>query len=391
MGVKSIMTNEAVEMEPSGRVLPIFRGEYDAGRTYENPDIVLFRNSSYVAKQVTVGNPPPTDALADDYWQMVAKGIIDADISESTIEFEEAAERTNIKSGEKSNVIMGKIMKFFSDLKDIAFSGRYSDLIGKPEVVSKSAAGFVPQLPNETTTTKYLRQDGTWAVPPDTNTNTWKANTKDSEGYVAKGSGHANQVWKTDAKGVPGWRADANTQTITGVKGNAESAYRIGNVNITPANVGAVATSAVLTTAEEISANTESRNVAGALAAKTMMADYNAKINQLNSNISDLTDRVSCTYSASYIEPRTLNIVAYGKFCRVSIDATITNDTAGWRTIISGLPQIRENQYYKVLIINTNGDVGIRDGLFTSTVFNIYLESWDIGSRIIVESMICIA
>lgn len=42
-------------------------------------------------------------------------------------------------------------------------------------------------------------------------TDTWKANTKDSEGYVEKGSGHANQVWKTDANGVPGWRTDANT------------------------------------------------------------------------------------------------------------------------------------------------------------------------------------
>ncbi len=36
--------------------------------------------------------------------------------------------------------------------------------------VSKSAAGLCPTLPNETTTTKYLRQDGTWVVPPDTNT-----------------------------------------------------------------------------------------------------------------------------------------------------------------------------------------------------------------------------
>ena len=37
-------------------------------------------------------------------------------------------------------------------------------------VVSKTANGLAPQLPNETTTTKYLRQDGSWQVPPDNNT-----------------------------------------------------------------------------------------------------------------------------------------------------------------------------------------------------------------------------
>ena len=38
-------------------------------------------------------------------------------------------------------------------------------------VVDKTANGLCPQLPNETTTTKYLRQDGTWVVPPNTTYN----------------------------------------------------------------------------------------------------------------------------------------------------------------------------------------------------------------------------
>lgn len=37
-----------------------------------------------------------------------------------------------------------------------------------PGVVSTTADGLAPQLPNESTTTKFLRQDATWAVPPDT-------------------------------------------------------------------------------------------------------------------------------------------------------------------------------------------------------------------------------
>ena len=171
MGVNCIMANEiTTPMEPSGRVLPLFRGDYSDSMVYENPDIVLYENSSYVAKQTTVGNPPPKNSSSNDFWQMIAKGIIYGDISDSTIEFDEAQERKNIKSGEKSNVIMGKIMKFFTDLKNVAFTGSYTDLIEKPGVVSKLSDGFVPQLPNETATKKYLRQDGTWATPPDTNT-----------------------------------------------------------------------------------------------------------------------------------------------------------------------------------------------------------------------------
>lgn len=44
-------------------------------------------------------------------------------------------------------------------------SGAEDYIKNKPGVVSKTAIGFVPQLPNETTVTKFLRQDGTWSIP----------------------------------------------------------------------------------------------------------------------------------------------------------------------------------------------------------------------------------
>lgn len=40
---------------------------------------------------------------------------------------------------------------------------------------------------------------------------TKKPNSKDDDGIVSKGSGHADKVWKTDASGNPGWRDDADT------------------------------------------------------------------------------------------------------------------------------------------------------------------------------------
>lgn len=75
--------------------------------------------------------------------------------------FTQAGTRTNIASGEKMSILFGKIMKFFADIKAVAFSGSYSDLSNKPSIPAAVA-----------------------------------------------------------------------------VKGNAETTYHTGNVNITPANIG---------------------------------------------------------------------------------------------------------------------------------------------------------
>lgn len=49
------------------------------------------------------------------------------------VEFEEAAERENIESGETMPTLFGKIRKWFSGLKSIAFTASYDDLIDAPD------------------------------------------------------------------------------------------------------------------------------------------------------------------------------------------------------------------------------------------------------------------
>lgn len=48
--------------------------------------------------------------------------------------FTQASGRVNIGSGERLSVIFGKIMKWFADLKTVAFSGKYTDLTDKPTI-----------------------------------------------------------------------------------------------------------------------------------------------------------------------------------------------------------------------------------------------------------------
>ncbi len=48
--------------------------------------------------------------------------------------FTDASTRTNIASGDTFATILGKIKKFFADLKTVAFTGAYSDLSGTPTI-----------------------------------------------------------------------------------------------------------------------------------------------------------------------------------------------------------------------------------------------------------------
>ena len=126
--------------------------------------------------------------LSSDEYTFFEKSMLKVkEITESLnnakIDFSEAEKRENISTEDTFAVILGKLEKIISEIKEVAFSGEYSDLTGAPEDVGDltNNAGYVT-------------------------TDTWKANTADDEGYVEASNGKANQVWGTDAEGNPGWR-----------------------------------------------------------------------------------------------------------------------------------------------------------------------------------------
>lgn len=64
--------------------------------------------------------------------------------NDQTPTFTQASARQNLVSGEKLSTLFGKIKKWFSDLKAVAFSGSYNDLSDKPSI---------PSVVNNNTTT----------------------------------------------------------------------------------------------------------------------------------------------------------------------------------------------------------------------------------------------
>lgn len=55
-----------------------------------------------------------------------------AKLNSNVTVFTEASTRSNIASGDSITTLWGKIKKFFTDLKTVAFTGAYSDLTGTP-------------------------------------------------------------------------------------------------------------------------------------------------------------------------------------------------------------------------------------------------------------------
>ena len=102
-------------------------GAWTAGTEYVNNtsyiDLVTYNGSTYGCKQSHTASEAilPTN---EGYWQVIAKkgatGSVE-NIDTIPIEFEEAAERGNIETGDTITTVFGKVKKWFASLKQAAF------------------------------------------------------------------------------------------------------------------------------------------------------------------------------------------------------------------------------------------------------------------------------
>ena len=104
---------------------------------------------------------------------------------------------------------------------------------------TSAADGLVPAAKSGTTnyaTSGYVLTGAGWKAGT-------KYNTDNNTTYAAVTTGANGLMTSTDKTKLDGIAAGAQVNSITGVKGNAETNYRTGNVNITPANIGAIPSS----------------------------------------------------------------------------------------------------------------------------------------------------
>lgn len=84
----------------------------------------------------------PTDVSAfnndagylTEHQDITGKLDKNGDASNTTVTFTQSNTRENVATGDKLNTILGKIAKYFADLKTVAFTGSYDDLTNKPAI-----------------------------------------------------------------------------------------------------------------------------------------------------------------------------------------------------------------------------------------------------------------
>lgn len=172
----------------------------------------------------------PSANVFNWFWSLVSKCITEIQSKLSNEEtarteadknlqqptFTEASTRVNITSGETLSTLFGKIKKFFTDLKTVAFTGSYTDLSNKPTSM---------QNPNSLTLT--MNGSATNYNGSATASKSWYAPTSEGPaGYNLISNGSGAPVWQqlpyavcnTSGSTVAKTVSITNFKLVTGVR-----------------------------------------------------------------------------------------------------------------------------------------------------------------------------
>ena len=190
--------------------------------------------------------------------------------NDQTPDFDEATKRENIVGGEKLSIILGKIKKCISDIKPVAFSGSYNDLLNKPTMTSLNGRRITTL-----TNISQINEIGFWSI------------------YTIDSS-YATQIGIDENIGdfhavCCNYNGDGTTFNFGCVllfsPRLGSKYYYIQIWQGVARAIKSILKSNLLNTIEQISANTSADNVCSALALKAVISDYTNKFNQINSDL----------------------------------------------------------------------------------------------------------
>lgn len=116
--------------------------------------------------------------------------------------FTEASVRENIVSNEKSSTLFGKVQKWFSDLKKVAFTGSYNDLIDTPSNATTTINGLM-------SSSDKIKLNGI-----SSNANNYIHPTTSGNKHIPSG-GSSGQILKWSADGTAIWGTEKTYSNAT--------------------------------------------------------------------------------------------------------------------------------------------------------------------------------
>lgn len=207
----------------------------------------------------------------------------------------------NVASGDKTSTLWSKVKNWFSRLKALAFKNKVAagdfeagaiknaDVSADAAIAQSKVSGlmtdYVASISVSGRTVTYKNKNGV---------NMGSITTQDTTYGLASQSGNG-LMSSTDKTKLDGIESGAQKNTVLGVKGSSESAYRTGNVNITKENIG-------LGNVDNTSDSDKPVSTATQMAIDLEISERKAADQDLQIQINELDEATQAVNAVKYVE-----------------------------------------------------------------------------------------